>query len=71
MSVGTSWLRQAERLAAAEAGHMLDAAERDLRGLLPGSAIERGEDEVRVGAQGLMRRWIAEPALRFVLWSAK
>ena len=71
MSVGAKWLRQAERAAAAQAARMLDAAERELSDILPGARIERGVGELRIGARRLMRRWIAEPALRFLAWTLK
>lgn len=71
MSIGTNWRRQAERAAAAQARRLLDAAERELRGLLPGARIERGAGEIRIGARQLMHRWIVEPALRFLARNLK
>jgi len=71
MNIGTKWLRQVERVAAARIRRLLDAAERELGGLLPGARIERGAGELRVSARQLWRRWIAEPALRFLGWSLK
>lgn len=66
MSLGTRWLRQAEQAGAERARQMIDAAERDMTALLPGARIERGAGEIRVAARTLTRRWIAEPALRFL-----
>lgn len=71
MNLGTKWLRQAEQAAAAQARRLLDAAERELTTLLPGARIERGAGELRIGARSLLRRWIAEPALRFLLRNLK
>ncbi len=71
MSIGTNWRRQAERAAAAQARQLLDAAERELGRLLPGARIERENGELRVSARILMRRWIAEPALRFLARTLK
>ena len=71
MSIGNEWLRRGERAARDKASRVLDAAERELRGVLPGAAIERGADEVRIAARGLFAKWIAEPALRFLLWTIK
>ena len=71
MSIGAKWLRQAERAAAAQAQRLIDAAEREVGGLLPGARIERGTGELRISARQLMRRWIAEPALRFLARNLK
>ena len=71
MSVGDNWLGQGERAASDRAGRMLDGVERELRAVLPGATVTRGADEVRVGAAGLLHKWLADPALRFLLWSAK
>lgn len=71
MSIGTKWMRQAEQAAAGQAWRLLDAAERELGQVLPGARIERGAGELRVTANQLMRRWIAEPALRFLTWTLK
>lgn len=71
MTIGTRWLHQAERAAAGQARRLLDAAERELGGLLPGARIERGAGDLRIGARLLLRRWIAEPALRFLLRNLK
>lgn len=71
MSIGTKWLRQAERAAEAQARRLLDAAERELGGLLPAARIERSADQLRISARQLMRRWIADPALRFLTWTLK
>ena len=71
MSVGDNWLGQGERAASDRAGRMLDGVERDVRAVLPGATMTRGADEVRVGAVGLLQKWQADPALRFLLRSAK
>lgn len=71
MNIGTKWLRQAERVAAAQVRRLLDAAERELGELLPGARIERGVAELRVSARMLWPRWIAEPTLRFLGWTLK
>ena len=71
MSVGMKWLRQAERAAAGQVRRMLDAAERELDELLHGARIERGASELRISARQLMRRWITEPALRFLTRTLK
>ena len=71
MTVGAKWLRRAEQVATERAKQLLDAAERELGELLPGARIERGISELRIGARRLAQRWIAEPALRFLLWRAK
>lgn len=71
MSVGDNWLGQGERAGREQARRMLDGVEREVRGVLPGAAIERGADEVRIAAVGLFQKWLADPALRFLLWSAK
>ena len=71
MSVGDNWLGQGERAARERAGRMLDGVEREVRAVLPGAAVARGADEVRVGGAGLLQKWLADPALRFLLWSAK
>ena len=70
MNLGNRWLRQAERAAAARAGRMLDAAERELGDLLAWARIERNGGEIRIAARGLWRRWIEDPVLRF-LWRVK
>ncbi len=71
MSVGTKWRHQAERAGAEQARRLLDAAARELGDLLPGAQVERGTNELRIGALQLMRRWIAEPGLRFLARSLK
>ena len=71
MSIGTKWLRQAEQAAADQARRLLEAAERELGVLLPEARIERGVSELRISARRLMRRWIGEPALRFLAWTLK
>lgn len=71
MSVGDKWLGQGERAGRAQAGRMLDGVEREVRGILPGASVERGADEVRVSAVRLLHKYLADPALRFLLWSAK
>lgn len=71
MSIGTKWLRQAERAATNQARGVLDAAERELGGLLPEARIERGAGELRISARQLLRRWIVEPALRFLARNLK
>ena len=71
MSIGTKWLRQAERAATNHARGVLDAAERELGGLLPEARIERGAGELRISARQLLRRWIVEPALRFLARNLK
>lgn len=67
MRLGTKWLRRAEQAGAERGWRLIDAAERELTALLPGARIEREAGEIRVSAQALTRRWIAEPALRFLL----
>ena len=71
MRVGDNWLGQGERAGRDRAGRMLDGVEREVRAVLPGATVERGVDEVRVGAFGLLHKWLVDPALRFLLWSAK
>ena len=71
MSVGDNWLGQGERTAREQAGRVLDGIEREVRGVLPGATVARGADEVRIAAAGLFQKWLADPALRFLLWSAK
>ena len=71
MTIGAKWRRQAEQAAADQARRLLDAAERELGALLPEARIERGAGELRISARRLMRRWIAEPALRFLAWTLK
>ena len=71
MKLGTSWLRQAARAAAARASEMADAAERRLGELLPDGQIERDGLTLRISARRLIRRWVAEPALRFLAWTLK
>ena len=71
MSVGAKWLRRAEQVAAARVARMLDSVEREVSALLPGARIERGVGELRIGARRLVRRWLADPVLRFLLWRAK
>lgn len=71
MSIGSKWLHQAEQAAAGRVRRLLDSAERELGGLLPGTRIERGASELRVSAHQLMRRWIAEPTLRFLTRTLK
>lgn len=71
MSIGDKWVRRAERAAAARAGQMLEAAERRLGELLPEARVERSGRELRIGARRLGRRWIGDPALRFLAWTLK
>ena len=71
MSVGDKWLGLGERAARERAGHLLDGVEREVRGVLPGAAVARGATEVRISALGLFQKWLADTALRFLLWSAK
>ena len=66
MTIGTKWRDQAELAAAARVTTILDVAEREASGLVPRVTIERGADELRISAHQLMRRWIAEPGLRFL-----
>lgn len=68
MSVGSKWLRRADAAAAAQVGRMLDSAERDLGALLPQARIERGASEIRFTGRQQVQRWLADPALRFLLW---
>ncbi len=70
MSVGMKWLRRAERAAAARVARLMDRAETEVATFLPGARIERAGDEIRIGARGLLKRWLKEPALRF-LWRIK
>lgn len=70
MSVGAKWLRQAERAAAERSAQLLDTAERELGDLLPGARIERGTGDLRISMRRLVRRWLADPMLRFLLWRA-
>ena len=71
MSVGHNWLGQGERVGREQAVRMLDGVEREVRGILPGATVERRADTVRISAAGLMQQWLTDPALRFLLWSAK
>jgi hypothetical protein len=71
MKLGTSWLQQAERAAAARASEMVEAAERRLGELLPDGMVERDGLILRISARRLIRRWVAEPALRFLAWTLK
>ena len=71
MSVGDKWLRDGERAGYERAGRMLDGVEREVRAVLPGATVARRADEVRIAAVGLFQKWLADPALRFLLWSAK
>lgn len=70
MNIGSKWLRQAEQAATARAARLIEAAERELGDLLPLARIERGQQEIRIAARGLWRRWIEDPVLRF-LWRLK
>lgn len=60
------WVARAESAATARAGEILDAVEDEL-GEVRGIAVERDGDTVRVSGRGLMRRWLADPRLRFAL----
>ena len=71
MSVGDNWLGQGERAGREQARRMLDGVEREVRGVLPGATVARGADEIRIATVGLFQKWLADPALRFLLWSAK
>lgn len=71
MSVGDKWLGQGEHVGREQAGRLLDGVERKVRGVLPGASVVREAGEVRISAVGLMQKWLADPALRFLLWSAK
>ena len=71
MILGNSWLRHAERAAGDRARRLLDQVEGELEKLLPGLRVERNEREVRIAGTRLIKRWVADPALRFLLWSLK
>lgn len=71
MSVGDNWLGIAEKAGREQAVRMLNGVERELREVLPGATVERRSDAVRISAAGLMQKWLADPALRFLPWSAK
>ena len=66
MSIGAKWIRAAERVGAEQARRLIEAAERDLSDLLPGARIERGVSELKLSGRRLMRRWLSDPALRFI-----
>jgi hypothetical protein len=71
MNLGRNWLRQAERAAAVKADAIIKMAERRLSDLLPDGRIDRDGATLRISARRLLKRWLADPALRFLAWTLK
>ena len=46
-------------------------AERMREALPPGITVEAGEDGVAIAGRGLARRWLIEPALRWMIGGLK
>lgn len=70
MTMGSEWLRRAERIAQARARALAEQAEAALRAI-DGIDVERLGGEIRVRGRALARRWLHEPALRFLAWLLK
>lgn len=62
----TELMRRAERIAAQAQQSKVDDVARRLRALFGAGAIEAEAAQVIVAGKGLIRRWLTDPALRFL-----